>query len=45
MSVFEKFFEEMGSEMEKVDSPHAQTKMKEVMAKYGRNGTVGTATL
>jgi quercetin dioxygenase-like cupin family protein len=32
---FEKFFEEMGSEMEKVDSPHAQTKMKEVMAKYG----------
>jgi len=35
MSVFEKFFEEMGSEMEKVDSPHAQTKMKEVMAKYG----------
>lgn len=32
---FEKFFEEMGNEMEKVDSPSAQNKMKEVMAKYG----------
>ena len=32
---FEKFFEEMGHEMEKVDSASAQNKMKEVMAKYG----------
>lgn len=32
---FEKFFEEMGSEMAKVDSTTAQSKMKEVMAKYG----------
>jgi mannose-6-phosphate isomerase-like protein (cupin superfamily) len=32
---FEKFFEEMGNEMERVDSPNAQNKMKEVMAKYG----------
>src|SRR5215470_15864674 len=32
---FEKFFEEMGAEMEKVDSVGAQNKMKEVMAKYG----------
>jgi len=32
---FEKFFEEMGSEMEKVDRASAQNKMKEVMAKYG----------
>jgi quercetin dioxygenase-like cupin family protein len=32
---FEKFFEEMGNEMEKVDSSSAQNKMKEVMAKYG----------
>jgi quercetin dioxygenase-like cupin family protein len=32
---FEKFFEEMGNEMEKVDSPGAQDKMKAVMAKYG----------
>jgi quercetin dioxygenase-like cupin family protein len=32
---FERFFEEMGSAMEKVDSHNAQTKMKEVMAKYG----------
>jgi hypothetical protein len=27
-------FEEMGNEMEKVDSPDAQDKMKEVMTKY-----------
>lgn len=32
---FEKFFEEMGSEMEKVDRANAQRKMKEVLAKYG----------
>ncbi len=32
---FERFFEEMGNEMERVDSPNAQNKMKEVMAKYG----------
>lgn len=32
---FEKFFEEMGSEMAKADSASAQNKMKEVMAKYG----------
>ena len=32
---FEKFFEEMGSEMAKVDSVNAQRKMKEVLAKYG----------
>jgi quercetin dioxygenase-like cupin family protein len=32
---FEKFFEEMGNEMERVDSPGAQDKMKEVMTKYG----------
>jgi quercetin dioxygenase-like cupin family protein len=32
---FEKFFEEMGNEMAKVDSSSAQNKMKEVMAKYG----------
>ena len=32
---FEKFFEEMGNEMERVDSQNAQNKMKEVMAKYG----------
>jgi len=32
---FEKFFEEMGNQMEKVDGPGAQNKMKEVMAKYG----------
>ena len=32
---FEKFFEEMGSSMEKVDSAGAQQKMKDVTAKYG----------
>jgi len=32
---FEKFFEEMGSSMARVDSATAQSKMKEVMAKYG----------
>jgi quercetin dioxygenase-like cupin family protein len=32
---FERFFEEMGREMAKVDSASAQSKMKEVMAKYG----------
>ena len=32
---FEKFFEEMGNEMAKVDSSSAQSKMKEIMAKYG----------
>jgi quercetin dioxygenase-like cupin family protein len=32
---FEKFFEEMGNEMEKVDSAGARDKMKEVMTKYG----------
>jgi len=32
---FEKFFEEMGNEMAKVDNPSAENKMKEVMAKYG----------
>jgi hypothetical protein len=34
---FEKFFEEIGSEMGKValDSQSATNKMKEVMAKYG----------
>jgi len=32
---FEKFFEEMGTEMAKVDSSSAQIKMKEVMRKYG----------
>jgi mannose-6-phosphate isomerase-like protein (cupin superfamily) len=32
---FEKFFEEMGGEMEKVDRSSAPSKMKEVMAKYG----------
>jgi hypothetical protein len=33
---FEKFFEEMGNEMEKApDGPSATQKMKEVMAKYG----------
>jgi mannose-6-phosphate isomerase-like protein (cupin superfamily) len=32
---FEKFFEEVGNEMARVDSPNAQNKMKEVMAKYG----------
>ena len=32
---FKKFFEEMGSEMGKVDSANAQRKMKEVLAKYG----------
>ena len=32
---FEKFFEEMGNAMEKVDSSNVQTKMREVMAKYG----------
>jgi quercetin dioxygenase-like cupin family protein len=32
---FERFFEEMGTEMEKVDGPSAQKKMKEVMEKYG----------
>lgn len=32
---FEKFFEEMGAEMAKVDSASAQNKMREVMAKYG----------
>jgi len=32
---FEKFFEEMGNEMQRVDSSSAQNKMKEVMAKYG----------
>jgi quercetin dioxygenase-like cupin family protein len=32
---FEKFFEEVGNEMETVDSAKAQNKMREVMAKYG----------
>jgi mannose-6-phosphate isomerase-like protein (cupin superfamily) len=32
---FEKFFEEMGSEMAMVDAAGAQEKMKAVMAKYG----------
>lgn len=32
---FEKFFDEMGTEMAKVDSSSAQNKMKEVMGKYG----------
>jgi quercetin dioxygenase-like cupin family protein len=32
---FEKFFEEMGNAMEKIDSASTQNKMKEVMAKYG----------
>ena len=32
---FEKFFKEMGNEMEKVDSANVQNKMKAVMAKYG----------
>lgn len=32
---FEKFFEEMGNAMEKVDSASAPAKMHEVMAKYG----------
>jgi quercetin dioxygenase-like cupin family protein len=32
---FEEFFEEMGSEMEQVHTSDFQTKMKEVMAKYG----------
>ena len=32
---FENYFEELGNEMEKVDSASAQNKMKEVMAKYG----------
>jgi quercetin dioxygenase-like cupin family protein len=32
---FKKVFEEMGSEMGKVDSANAQRKMKEVLAKYG----------
>jgi quercetin dioxygenase-like cupin family protein len=32
---FEKFFEEMGSEMATVASAQAQQKMKDVMAKYG----------
>ena len=32
---FEKFFEEMGNEMAKVDGASAHSKMKEVMAKYG----------
>lgn len=32
---FEKFFEEMGSELAKADGASAQDKMKEVMAKYG----------
>jgi quercetin dioxygenase-like cupin family protein len=32
---FEKFFEEMGSELATVDSARAQNKMKGVMAKYG----------
>ena len=32
---FEKFVEEMGNELQKVDGPGAQNKMKEVMAKYG----------
>jgi len=32
---FERFFEEMGNAMEKVDSADAQNRMKEVMAKYG----------
>ena len=31
---FEKFFEEMGSQMEKADSASAEDKMKQVMAKY-----------
>lgn len=32
---FEKFFNEMGTEMASVDSTAAESKMKEVMAKYG----------
>jgi quercetin dioxygenase-like cupin family protein len=32
---FEKFFEEMGNSMAKVDNAGAQQKMKDVMAKYG----------
>jgi quercetin dioxygenase-like cupin family protein len=32
---FEKFFEEMGNAMEKVDGSNVQTKMREVMGKYG----------
>jgi len=32
---FEKFFEEMGKEMEGVDQLTAQNKMKEVMARSG----------
>ena len=32
---FEKFFEEMGNEMERADSTGAQNKMKQVMTKYG----------
>ena len=32
---FEKFFEEMGREMESVSQVEAHTKMGEVMAKYG----------
>lgn len=32
---FEKFFDDMGSEMATVNSEEAQNKMKEVMAKYG----------
>jgi mannose-6-phosphate isomerase-like protein (cupin superfamily) len=32
---FEKFFEEMGNEVQGVDSSNAQNKMKEVMAKNG----------
>lgn len=32
---FEKFFEEMGNAVAKVDSPRVQDKMKEIMAKDG----------
>jgi quercetin dioxygenase-like cupin family protein len=32
---FEKFFDEMGGEMEKADRSSAQDKMKEIMGKYG----------